>query len=47
MHPSSLLVLVDPRTQQRAQVRQRVRSVALGMLVAGGSAVPFVLALGR
>ena len=37
------LVLVDPRAQQRAAVRQRVLSIAVGMTVAGASAVPFLL----
>jgi hypothetical protein len=41
------LVLVDPRAQQRAHARQRVLSIAVGMLVAGASAVPFLLSLGR
>ncbi|MBW4043180.1 MAG: hypothetical protein HIU86_13850 [Acidobacteria bacterium] len=43
----SFLVLVDPRAQQRAHVRQRVLSIAVGMLIAGAGAVPFVLSLTR
>jgi hypothetical protein len=44
-HP--FLVLVDPRAQHRAAVRQRVLSVSLGMVIAGASAIPFVLTLGH
>lgn len=47
MPAAPLLVLVDPRAQQRAAVRQRILSIALGMLVAGASAVPFLLSFGR
>jgi hypothetical protein len=43
MPASPFLTLVDPRAQHRAQVRQRVLSIALGMTVAGVSAVPFLL----
>jgi hypothetical protein len=39
------LVLVDPRAQHRAQVRQRVLSIAVGMTVAGASALPLLLSL--
>ncbi len=41
------LVLVDPRALQRAHVRQRALSIALGMAVAGASAVPYVLSFGH
>ena len=39
------LTLVDPRAQQRAQLRQRVLPTVIGMLVAGVSAVPFLITL--
>ena len=42
-----VLTLVDPRAQQRAQLRQRVLSTAVGMSIAGASAVPFLITLGR
>jgi hypothetical protein len=42
-----VLTLVDPRAQQRAQLRQRVLSTAVGMFVAGASAVPFLISLGH
>jgi hypothetical protein len=42
-----VLTLVDPRAQQRAHPRRRALSTAVGMLVAGASAVPFLAALGR
>jgi hypothetical protein len=42
-----VLTLVDPRAQQRAQLRQRVLSTAVGMSIAGVSAVPFLITLGR
>lgn len=45
MPASPVLVLVDPRAQHRAAVRQRIVSVSLGMLIAGASAIPFVLTL--
>jgi hypothetical protein len=47
MPASPVLVLVDPKAQQRAFVRQRVLSVAVGMVIAGASAVPFLLSLGH
>jgi hypothetical protein len=42
-----VLTLVDPRMRQRVQLRQRMLSTAIGMLVAGASAVPFLIALGH
>jgi hypothetical protein len=42
-----VLTLVDPRAQQRAQLRQRVLSTGVGMFVAGASAVPFLISLGH
>jgi hypothetical protein len=47
MPASPFLVLVDPRAQQRAYVRQRVLSIAVGMVIAGASAIPFLLSLGH
>jgi hypothetical protein len=47
MPASPSLVLVDPRARHRAHLRQRLLSIALGVLVAGASAIPFVLSLGR
>lgn len=47
MTPSPALTLVDPRAQQRAYVRSRVLSASIGVVIAGASAVPFVLMLGR
>jgi len=41
------LTLVDPRAQHRAQLRQRVVSTTVGMLIAGASAVPFLISLGH
>jgi len=41
-----VLTLVDPRDQQRAHIRHRALSTAVGMLIAGASAVPFLIALG-
>jgi hypothetical protein len=41
------LTLVDPRAQQRAALRQRVLSISIGMVIAGASAVPFLISLGR
>ncbi|MET0590010.1 MAG: hypothetical protein ABWZ77_02435 [Naasia sp.] len=43
MPASPTLVLVDPRAQRRSAVRQRVLSIAVGMLVAGASAIPWAL----
>jgi hypothetical protein len=42
-----LLVLVDPRAQHRAAIRQRLLSALLGVLLAGASAVPLLLELGH
>ena len=47
MPTSPALTLVDPRAQQRAHLRARVLSASIGVVVAGASAVPFVLLLGR
>ena len=47
MPASPFLTLVDPRAQHRALVRQRVLSIAVGMIVAGASAVPFVMSFGH
>ena len=47
MPASPFLTLVDPRAQQRAHVRQRVLSITVGMVIAGASAVPFLLSFGH
>ena len=46
MHRSPSLVLVDPRAADRAHRRQRLLSIAVGVLVAAASAIPFVFTLG-
>lgn len=47
MPASPVLALVDPRAQPRAVVRQRILSTVVGAVIAGASAIPFLLMLGR
>lgn len=47
MPASPVLVLVDPRARPRAVVGQRVLSTVVGAVIAGVSAIPFLLMLGR
>jgi hypothetical protein len=47
MPTSPVPVLVDPRAQRRAAVRQRLVSLAVGFGVATASAIPYALTLRR